>query len=675
MELFIAIGVEKRPARKLVTYAQTVLQGHSIEHPDDLHITLHYIGQTEQVNEIAERLSEVAYPPFSLRYAGMDAFLREDADTNVLWHGVSDPEQHLLKLRDTISESLSDIPFGRPDCFTPHITLSYTALPFDITALKQTATPLTGERWEVREFQLWQVLPGTQKPAFRKITAYRLSEETDRRQARILCVNDFHGVLKENTIDLGAAKLVTAVKGYRKLHPETEVVFGGDNCFGEPVSDLYDGRPVLDVMRELNTKATVLGNHDLDSTVKAVETWPNYGKFTLLAANLIHRETGLQPSFVKPYEVLQVNGFRIAVIGLCTVEELPGPEHPKGWADFVLTDPAETAKKYTAFLRAQKKDGRLDAVVALTHLGLKEMAGGVLDGAGALETAQAVPELDGMFTAHFHRFLQLMIGQVPTAQGGSRGQGFSALKFTFDAQRTLLSVVPLTYDLSETHSAYEEDAEIDRLIGAYYRDAAPKMSEVIFTAAEEIHNRNMADFSLPITGTPLSRLAVDVMRQATGCPIAMVYAGRVGGAGFRKGPVTLYDFYKAYSFANILVTTEMTGAEIWENVNIGMRTLREDGASPLAVGGLIVTIDPTLPASRRVLRITLEDGTALQAEQTYPVVIEDYLASNPFGFRFPDGNALTYHNQNVRDLMLQYFRSVGTLYEEYPTNIILERKR
>lgn len=675
MELFVAIGLEKPSAERLVGFVESALPEHPAEHPDDLHITLHYIGEADCVNEIAERLSEVCYPSFCINYAQINSFFRPNEETNVIWQDVDDQGHHLTKLRAAISEALSDIPFQRPDSFIPHITLSYTAQPFDAAELTRMAAPLAGEVWEVREFQLWQVLPGTRKPSFRKIASYRLSAKRARSSVRLLCVNDFHGALQETDTDLGAARFVTAVREYVERHEDTAVIFGGDNCFGEPVSDLFDGKPVLDMMKLLRTQATVLGNHDLDSPVDVVSGWSQRENIPLLAANLIHAETGELPRFVRPYEIVSINGYRIALVGLCTVEQLPGPDHPDSWAAYALTDPAEAMAQYAALLREEKRSGRLDAVIALTHLGLRELGDGLLDGEEALGTIEKVPALDGIFTAHFHRFLQLTRGRTAVVQGGSRGQGFAVLKLTFDEARDILSVVPLTYDISGSHAHYAEDPQMRGITESYYREAEPRMGEVIFTAEEDIHNRNMADFSLPLTGTSLSKLAADVMRQATGCQVAMTYAGRIGGAGFRKGPVTLYDFYKAYSFANILVTTRMTGAQIWENVNIGMRTLKEDGASPLAVGGLIVTIDPTQPLLHRVLNIQEEDGSPLRMNEEYSVVMEDYLAANPLGFRFPDGEALTYHNKNVRELMLQYFRSRKAIWNEYPTNIIVEKGR
>lgn len=672
MELFIAIGLEKQDAARLAAFSEAELKSCPAEHPDDLHITLHYIGETDQVNEIAERLTTVAYPPFCLVYTELNAFLRQEVSTDVVWQGVSDPENRLSKLRDTVAEALNGISFRQAQAFTPHITLSYAPQPVDLAELRERRSPLEGNRWEIQSFQLWQVLPGSRRPAFRKIADYRLSALEPRGEARLLCVNDFHGALWENQSDLGAPRLVTAVNAYVQRHPETGVVFGGDNCFGEPVSDLFQGKPVLDMMRLMGTGATVLGNHDLDSPVEDVAAWSGYGGFPLLAANLVRAETGENPGFVQPYTVLSVNGYRIALLGLCTVEDLPGPDHPRGWGDYRLTGAAETAERYAALLEEEKRAGAVDAIVALTHLGLKELTSGALNGVEAQEIARRVPALDGLFTAHFHQFLQLTLGDVPSAQGGCRGQGFSVLKFTFDEDRTLLSVVPLVYDLSLEHERWAEHPDMSGLLQRYHQMAEPTLQEVVFTAEEDIHNRNMADFSLPLSGTPLSKLATDVMRRETGCQIAMTYAGRIGGEGFRKGPVTLYDFYKAYSFANILVTTQMSGTEIWDTVNIGMRTLQGDGASPLAVGGLTVTVDPARPLYHRVLRIQEEDGTDLQMDKSYSVVIEDYLASNPFGFRFPEGEALTYHNQNVRELMLQYFRSTGVLREEYPANIILK---
>jgi hypothetical protein len=71
-----------------------------------------------------------------------------------------------------------------------------------------------------------------------------------------------------------------------------------------------------------------------------------------------------------------------------------------------------------------------------------------------------------------------------------------------------------------------------------------------------------------------------------------------------------------------------------------MRKLPEDGASPLADGGLIVVLDPDRAVGERVLDIRLSDGTPLDMEAFYPVVLRIIWRVDPLGFRFSDADAL-----------------------------------
>ncbi len=672
MELFVAIQIERILAGRLCEAAAGRMPGQPIEAPEDLHITLRYLGETDLVNSIAQRLSCVAARPFYLRLGGWDAFVRRAPEQSVIWRGVQDADGCLASLRAAVDRAIEDIlPLRKWDAFTPHITIAYTDERDPAEDLPEADA--AEEAFFVKSFSLCRVLPAQTPPRFQTVASYLLSDQTERENVRLLCINDFHASLCKNSGGLGAAKLVRAVNDYKAEHGGTAVLFGGDNFFGDPVSERYGGAPVLDVMRAVDAEASVAGNHDFDFSVEQFSGWQREAGVPMLAANLVCRDTGEMPAFVRPYRLLRLGGRSIAVLGLALQESMEQPDRPAGWRAYALTDGVAAARKWVDVLvRGGDPAGVPDAIVALTHFGLRESSEGRLVGDELLRLTGAVPELAGAFAAHFHRFVQATAGMVAIAEGGGTGQGFAVLSLTFARGGGLLSTVPLCYDRMAQRARCAQDAVIARRIDAYFARAKREMGQPIAHVEREIHHRDAKTNAIPLTGSPLTLLAGEAMRKATGCPISLLYAGRIIG-GFAQGPISLYRFYQVFAFANVIVTARLTGRRIWENIQIGMRSLPQDGASPLAVGGLRVWVDPDRPAGERVQDIRLPDGAPLEEDKTYPVVLEDYLASDPLGFRFSDAEELTYHDMTLRNIMRAELAQRGVLSGTEPDNILIQR--
>lgn len=674
MELFIAIGIERILAEQLCATAGECFSTLPIEEPEDLHITLRYLGHTEQVNQIAERLQFVAHSEFSLVLGGYGSFVNESPQESVVWQGVSDPAGSLPALLSKIDAAIGDLaPMPVDRAFTPHITLAYLKEPAPQLQQLPSECAGSGITFKVSSIELSSVLPVKAPYRFRKIASYRLSSETKRKTARLLCVNDFHAALCENSGGLGAAKLTRAVNDYKAKYPETTVLFGGDNFFGDPMSELYRGAPVLDVMRAMDAVASVAGNHDFDFSLEQFREWQANSGVPMLAANLIERRTGKMPELVQPYRMLHSGDLRIAVIGLAMQEPMEQPDRPREWNAYALTDGIASARKWVDFLNAGgDQAGVPDAIFALTHFGLRETMDGQIIGDEIQRLAREVPELAGAFAAHFHRFVQFSIGHVAVAESGGTGKGFAAVAMTFDRTNKLLSSIPLCYNWMAEKDRLAEDEAIAQRMWHYYAQAEHEMGRTIAVAARPLPHKDPMTNTIPMTGTPLTQLATDVMKKASNCPIALLYAGRITG-GFEQGPISLYQYYQVFGFANVIVTARLTGRQIWANIQTGMRKLPEDGASPLAVGGLIVTIDPDRAIGERVLNIRLADGKPLDLDAEYPVVLEDYLASDPLGFRFSDGKDLQYHEMTLRRLMLEHLERQGSLAGTYPDNILIQR--
>ena len=121
MKLFIAISLSDE-IRKSLVKTQDFLSRHGIRGSlvprENLHMTLTFIGEHPDPDQVLEVMENVDFPAFSITLNDIGIF-----NNNVLWAGVheSEPLQKLVKnLRYELAKA--DIPFDRK-AFMPHITL------------------------------------------------------------------------------------------------------------------------------------------------------------------------------------------------------------------------------------------------------------------------------------------------------------------------------------------------------------------------------------------------------------------------------------------------------------------------------------------------------------------------------------------------------------------------
>ncbi len=121
MRLFIAISLNDEIRNTLVK-TQEYLSCHgikgSISPQENLHMTLTFIGEHPDPDQVLEVMEKVEFSSFPIVLNDIGLF-----NNNVLWAGVheSEPLQQLVKrLRYELAKA--DIPFDRK-AFMPHITL------------------------------------------------------------------------------------------------------------------------------------------------------------------------------------------------------------------------------------------------------------------------------------------------------------------------------------------------------------------------------------------------------------------------------------------------------------------------------------------------------------------------------------------------------------------------
>jgi len=126
MRLFIAIDLDDAIRQRILRFMDGVREFA----PDvrwvssaSLHITLKFIGQTEQFEAIQEKLGRVQAVPAQISFRGT-GFFPAPRSPRVFWVGV-EADEHLAQLARRLDETLLPLGIEKEDrAFTPHLTLA-----------------------------------------------------------------------------------------------------------------------------------------------------------------------------------------------------------------------------------------------------------------------------------------------------------------------------------------------------------------------------------------------------------------------------------------------------------------------------------------------------------------------------------------------------------------------
>lgn len=126
------------------TMAQWDLPG-SVVPPENLHVTLRFVGETDIVGHdrlLAALDERLGGGPFSMRLGGLGAFPSARRAT-VLWVDVTAGTADLQRLHTAVESACDSAGLGREERpFRPHVTVSRLRPPSDVTALVRAVAPL-----------------------------------------------------------------------------------------------------------------------------------------------------------------------------------------------------------------------------------------------------------------------------------------------------------------------------------------------------------------------------------------------------------------------------------------------------------------------------------------------------------------------------------------------------
>jgi 2',3'-cyclic-nucleotide 2'-phosphodiesterase (5'-nucleotidase family) len=257
----------------------------------------------------------------------------------------------------------------------------------------------------------------------------------------LLHTNDFHGRLEPDSSGRGgSANIAAVVENIRADVGDDNVALldAGDVYFAAPaISQLLMGESTIDVYNMMGYDVATFGNHEFDKGQTELATRVAQSDFPWLGANVVLDGTDWDlPAWAQPYELLEVGGITLGVLGLAG-EETPEVTLLGTTEGLVFKDLTETVLHYYDAVLAQA-----DAMVVLVHMGTSDS--GPYQGLTtvAQQLIDAGKPVDLMIGGHQHQalFTPVYVGDTAIVSAGYYGRYLGQVDISIDVATKQLSV-------------------------------------------------------------------------------------------------------------------------------------------------------------------------------------------------------------------------------------------
>lgn len=498
---------------------------------------------------------------------------------------------------------------------------------------------------------------------------------------QLLSFNDFHGHLEAadgQTLDEesdprlrevgGAEYLATTLERLRRGHRRSLTVAAGDLIGGSTfLSGLFHDEPTVQAMEALGLDLTSVGNHEFDEGTTELLRMQHGGchpedgcyfprrpydgaEFPWLAANVEFK--GSDQTLLPAYKIKRMRGVKVGFIGM-TTETTPALVSPSGVDEVNFLDEVRTANRYARILQRRG----VKAIVLLLHeggyqTGRYNRCEGI-SGPVVRITRRLHHQIDAVITGHTHE------PYLCSFRGPRRGlprMVTSAASFGSVVTELDLVVNKKTGQVkrrkveARNHLVTRDvrrDARQTRILERWQRIAAPIAGEVVGTVEEDITGDADGDRSIE---TPMADLIADSILWGTsgangGAQISFMNVGGVRASllvdditnNEDPGEITYAEAYEVMPFGNLLVSMDLTGAQIEEVLEQQYQPIPDRGSRPmLALGvseGFTYSWNANRPQGRRVVPGSMMlNGQPVRSNETYRVSTLNFLADGGDSF-------------------------------------------
>ena len=438
------------------------------------------------------------------------------------------------------------------------------------------------------------------------------------------------------------AQIATYVKDVRKNNKNVVLVEVGDAIQDNQVDvfakdkKYYKDHPVPKVLNEMNYDIFVLGNHEFNFGMKALDEILKDIKAKKLTANFYHKKNDKR--YIDATTIIEKDGVKLGIIGLSTPMSAKFEEDTGNLKDMKFTSPTEEARTQVEKLKAKG----VDAIIAVTHMGI-ENENNIPD-TGMRDVINAVDGIDVVIAGHMHK-------DVPS----------ETIKNTLITEPhrygTVVSEVDLTFDINDKKEvklvkkesktvpvkALEADKKIEEIYKPYHEKLRELNNVVIGqTANEMVPQETKHGVSAAFSkDTGLSSFINDVEQYYSGADV-VTFSFDHQKARMDKGDIKKKDIIFNYRYAGGDVTVyELTGKQLkeymewsanyFDTIQPGDTEYRYNAERKKSkyvtydiFGGVNYKIDLRNPKGSKIVDLTLADGKPVTDDMKLKVGMNSY---------------------------------------------------
>ena len=438
------------------------------------------------------------------------------------------------------------------------------------------------------------------------------------------------------------AQIATYVKDVRKNNKNVVLVEVGDAIQDNQIDvfakdkKYYKDHPIPKVLNEMNYDIFVLGNHEFNFGMKALDEILKDIKAKKLTANFYHKKNDKR--YIDATTIIEKDGVKLGIIGLSTPMSAKFEEDTGNLKDMKFTSPTEEARTQVEKLKAKG----VDAIIAVTHMGIDNENN--IPDTGMRDVINAVDGIDVVIAGHMHK-------DVPS----------ETIKNTLITEPhrygTVVSEVDLTFDINdkkevklvkkESKTVPVKALEADKKIVEIYKPYHEKLRElnnVVIgqTANEMVPQETKHGVSAAFSkDTGLSSFINDVEQHYSGADV-VTFSFDHQKARMNKGDIKKKDIIFNYRYAGGDVTVyEMTGkqlkeymewsADYFDTIQPGDTEYRYNAERKKSkyvtydiFGGVNYKIDLRNPKGSKIVDLTLADGKPVTDDMKLKVGMNSY---------------------------------------------------
>ena len=476
-------------------------------------------------------------------------------------------------------------------------------------------------------------------------------EKEESNKITILHTNDTHGRLKADNKIIG----IDTVAAIKNNTENSILVDAGDTIHGLPFVTLSKGQDAVDLLNAAGYEYIVPGNHDFNyGYSRLMELFKNSvtlksgeNKLRLLASNI--NKDGKSVFEANHIKEMEVNGktVKVGFFGIAT-QETAYKTNPNNVKGIEFTSPVDAAKEQVEELEKQGAD----VIVALSHVGTDESSDPT-----AYDVIKAVDGIDVYVDGHSHTTFKNgeKVNDTLLVSTGEYLSNLGKVEIELDENNEVVNATASLITKEEA-SKVTPDAKVAAKIAEIDKAQGEVLSEVIGKNTIELDGeRNSVRFG----ETNLGNLITDAMMDETGADLAITNGGGIR-ASIKVGDITKGDIVSVLPFGNFVVTKQLTGAQIKEVLEFGVRSYGESLGGFPHVAGIKFVVDPSKPVGDRIISLTI-NGEALDMNKTYTVATNDFTAAGGDDYPcFADVPTINEYS-SLEEILANFIKTLGTV--------------